>query len=456
MPNQGSSRRNDRLKALRLPELAGRSFLDVRCDEGFFCGYALFQKASEVYGIDADERSISVGRERFPDARFLNDNWDNLPSRQFDVILCTAALHYAENQTALIERLVSHLSDTGVLVLEIGIHPGQETAWVEAERGTDTHLFATRSQIEKVLEKYAWRHVGPSVERVGDPVSCHVFHVSRRMPVAYLMMSEPASGKSTVSRGLFTSSEVELIQGDRLIHHIATGRRDDAPTIANAISTGYSVYRIAQAIESIVCCGLLESYVDCVVASASGRDFAYDGFIPPLARDSFASSLRQHGYMVVNLNWEPIGTRPSSIESASELATAYVAHLGPAELRHDLGENEESFRMGVVDSIAVNREDITIDAWAISTAGKGYSRLVVEMGGRLRSFRQKMMVARPDVQKHFGLPGRSVGVRFVIQRNDDLTLDDLKALSVIALDYNDRKVGQLRLGRRAKASLTAG
>lgn len=40
-PDQaGGSHSFDKLTQLRLPPLAGRSFLDVGCNEGFFCGFA--------------------------------------------------------------------------------------------------------------------------------------------------------------------------------------------------------------------------------------------------------------------------------------------------------------------------------------------------------------------------------------------------------------------------------
>lgn len=45
-----------KLATLAMPPLSGLSFLDVGCNEGFFCGYALFDAAVRVVGIDREPR----------------------------------------------------------------------------------------------------------------------------------------------------------------------------------------------------------------------------------------------------------------------------------------------------------------------------------------------------------------------------------------------------------------
>jgi hypothetical protein len=42
---KGASESLAKLRALRLPSLQGKRFLDVGCNEGFFCGYARFDGA---------------------------------------------------------------------------------------------------------------------------------------------------------------------------------------------------------------------------------------------------------------------------------------------------------------------------------------------------------------------------------------------------------------------------
>lgn len=63
----GDSRSYHKLLALQLPNLKDKSFLDVGCNEGYFCGYAHFMEASKVTGIDINPRFLSVAKALFPE-----------------------------------------------------------------------------------------------------------------------------------------------------------------------------------------------------------------------------------------------------------------------------------------------------------------------------------------------------------------------------------------------------
>jgi trans-aconitate methyltransferase len=98
---KGSSESLEKLKALRLPSLKGKKFIDLGCNEGYFCGYALFAGAAEITGIDRSAAAIGLARSRFPECTFLSQSWEQLPDEKYDVILLLSALHYAEDQEAL-------------------------------------------------------------------------------------------------------------------------------------------------------------------------------------------------------------------------------------------------------------------------------------------------------------------------------------------------------------------
>jgi len=111
----GDSESNQKLVALRLPSLTGRSFLDVGCNEGFFCGFAKFDGAQRVVGLDKSAAYIDRARKRFPDCEFLQQSWDHLPKGPFDVILLASSIHYADDQPQLIHNLMGELAPDGRL-----------------------------------------------------------------------------------------------------------------------------------------------------------------------------------------------------------------------------------------------------------------------------------------------------------------------------------------------------
>ena len=124
---EGDSDSQRKLAALKLPSFLGKSVLDVGCNEGFFCLEALKRGATRVLGIDRNPDFISRAKSRHARLHiggqidFDCRTWDTLPADKFDVVLLLSALHYAEDQRAMIQRLVEHLTPQGLFVLEAGV-----------------------------------------------------------------------------------------------------------------------------------------------------------------------------------------------------------------------------------------------------------------------------------------------------------------------------------------------
>src|SRR5690606_8698797 len=212
--------------------------------------------ARRAVGLDHSRLFIERARQRFPDCEFHHQGWDQLPEGHFDVILLASALHYAEDQPALLRRLIESLSDDGVLVLEMGIVSSQESAWVEVERGIDRRSFPTMSKLKEVLDDYAWKWMGRSISQDGDPVGRHVVHVSRRRPVAYLLMQPPAYGKSSIAARLFPPAEIPVVSGDQKIAEIAQGKLAAPPALRRVIVQGYSPFQTDEAVARVFAAGM--------------------------------------------------------------------------------------------------------------------------------------------------------------------------------------------------------
>ena len=299
----GDSHSEDKLAALRLPELTGRRFLDVGCNEGFFCGFARFDGAAEVVGIDRSAGAIQRARLRFPECVFLQQSWEDLPDGTFDVILLASALHYAQDQEALIHRLMGRLNMGGVLVLEAGIAPGGGDKWVKVQRGIDERLFPTRGKLARVLDPYAWKIIGYSVQQVGDPVQRYVVHVSPSKPFVYLLMAPPASGKSTISRTLFAKAGVPVVSGDRVFGLMSRGKVTAPEALLKVLGSQVKTTGYGKASQRVFGAGLAAQLVDVWIAEGGSGDFALDSYVPEEYQPKVLERLNERGYVPVMLHW---------------------------------------------------------------------------------------------------------------------------------------------------------
>jgi len=322
----GDSDSENKLAALRLPDLRGKRFLDVGCNEGFFCGFALFDGAAESVGIDRSAEAIQRARLRFPQCRFLQHSWDQLPEGKFDVILLASALHYAADQEALIHELMERLDTGGILVLEAGIAPGGGEKWVNVQRGIDERLFPTRGKLARVLDPYAWKIIGYSVPQSGDPVPRYVVHVSQARPFAYLLMSHPASGKSTISRRLFTKAGMPVVSGDRIFGLIGKRTVAAPDALLEALGGDVKSTQLAEATQRIFAAGLGAELVDLWIGQAGEGDFALDSYVPESYQPEVVTRLTERGYLPVMLHWD-LDPTPADRPLAQDKARQFVGQM---------------------------------------------------------------------------------------------------------------------------------
>jgi SAM-dependent methyltransferase len=412
----GGSLTLDKLKKLLLPDLAGRSFLDVGCNEGFFCGFAKFQGASRSVGVDHSAGFIARARQRFPDCEFHVSGWDELPQGPFDVILLASALHYADDQAALLHRLVEHLSPDGVLVVELGIVTSAKSEWVRVERGIDEREFPTMPKLREVLRDYAWKWMGPSVSQDGDPVARHVLHVSRRRPVAYLLMQPPAFGKTTIAKQLFPPAGMPIVSGDQQIGLVAQGKLPAPESLRRAITDGYSPYRIDQTIQRVFDEGHGEALVRLWSAKVGPRDFALDAYVPAHHHGLVQDTLLQLGYLPVQLQWPRVGPKLLPATSADGQAEAF--YLSMADEACAVSPSASGDLTGFVDQVTLLDGVLAIRGWAITAEGRLPERMTVRFAGRTFVVDKFERTLRPDVQKHLGLAHALVGYRLEIDVGD--------------------------------------
>lgn len=333
----GASDSPGKLARLYLPPLAGKSFLDVGCNEGYFCGFAFFDGAAKTVGIDLKADALATARRLFPQCDFRAQNWDDLdPGEHFDVILCSSALHYADHQEKLIHKLAAHLNPDGVLVLEAGIAPGRTPEWREVQRSIDTRLFPTQTLLESILAPYAWKYMGDSVPQPGDPLPRMVYHIRRKRPYLILLLQEPGSGKTSLRKELF--GHCPAISGDVLVARIAAGQEACSPALRACVEQVYKPDKIGLAMARICEQHLLTDYLELVLAHAEGRTTVYDGYIPEAYRQQVEHFFAARAYMPVLPAWTNPYNNGSRGTRARQEARQYQMYLAAILNKSQLGK----------------------------------------------------------------------------------------------------------------------
>lgn len=399
----------EKLTALKLPDLCGLRFLDVGCNEGFFCGFAKFQGAKRVVGIDQSGLFIDRARTRFPDCEFYQQTWDDLPEGEFDVILLASALHYADDQAALVSRLVEHLSADGVLVLELGIVSKKESEWVKVDRGIDQRYFPTMAKLAEVLAPYAWKWMGPSVSQSGDPVARHVAHISRRRPVAYLLLQPPGYGKSSISARLFSPAGVPVVSGDQQISLIAQGKKPVSKALHEAIIRDYSPFRLDQTLQRVFDQGVGgELTALCAKSESSIGDLALDMYVPVEHHAVVEKAFADEGYMPVLMLWDRVGASPINEQTQEEYARTYFLSLqAPGTVPSEKQGSSEV--IGFVDDVRYVDGEVLVKGWAVDENGRLPSQLTVRIRGQVFQVESLRAYERLDVQRHLKSANAQVG-----------------------------------------------
>lgn len=335
----GDSESAQKLRALQLPDLSGLRVLDIGCNAGFFCGYAAWQGASEVVGVDMNGDFIAMAREIFPGCRFVCQDWATLDDSKYDVILFLSAIHYAPDQRAMLDFLMERVSPRGMLVLEIGVAPGSENKFVEVSRSIDKRFFPTSAKLESMLSRYAIKVIGKSVPQGGDPIPRMVYHVSHRRPVAVTLLDAPHTGKSSIARAIFRE-DMRVISGDTLYYEILHGKRDAPPEIRVALSMVKEgdTLNCASATYHICKNGWVSLLGDLIAEAAQGSGFVLDMYVSPPWREALRSCLDEKGFFVADLRLFEAESRLRGRETSRELSGKYMDYLA-----HDFLINEKDY-----------------------------------------------------------------------------------------------------------------
>ncbi|MET3848523.1 class I SAM-dependent methyltransferase [Paenibacillus sp. OAE614] len=140
-----------------LPDLQGKSVLDLGCGFGWHCRYAREQHAAEVVGVDISAKMLESAREQTDDPAitYLQAPIEDIhfPDGHFDVVLSSLAFHYVQSFDAVCQKVHSCLKQGGTFVFSVE-HPiftsRPEQEWILDDQGSPLYWPVDHYQDEGV------------------------------------------------------------------------------------------------------------------------------------------------------------------------------------------------------------------------------------------------------------------------------------------------------------------
>jgi SAM-dependent methyltransferase len=386
---------------MRLPDLAGKSVLDLGCNEGFFCWYAWAAGASRVVGVDKEDKWIERARLRCPAVEFIVSDWREWASdEQFDVVILASALHYADDQEWLLHFAMSRVAAGGLLVLEIGVANGDEDQFWSAKRSIDTRSFPTRRKIEGILARYAYKYVGLSVKQEGDPVARWVLHCRCRQPMVVLLLGAGYSGKSTLAR-LLSAKGIDLVRFDDFFTGFLSrpGFLDENLreifTKFNPLLQGDKI--IVEIFESP---STVQSFVRCLLPSSPPEILVIDGYVPAKFQRGFIEEVKKYGYVV----WSADCQSAEIWEDRDGLLNEFIVVSDNFVVKTDR-------IVGHIDAVLISDKGLTISGWGIDPLDRSpLSGVMLKSGDYLENVLVLRQVMRKDlVERGYVSEGAAAG-----------------------------------------------
>jgi SAM-dependent methyltransferase len=268
---KGNSDSEAKLTKLRLPELKGKSFLDLGCNMGFFCRVAAQRGAARVVGVDQNEAAIAEARQLDPSGEYIAANWFDALRKiegKFDVIVHLSAFHYVEDQPEFLRLLRSKLTPNGLFILECGVVASAEPRYVYIKRKYGVTRHVTTPLLDSLLGDFAVRKIARSVDQSGDRVPRFVYHCRIWQPTVVFVRGESYAGKSNLGKLLSSQSDAACIRMDELIpslqmcpdaalsalmqDYFAAGDRKTLDGVAQAILDAGRLHEFCQAVAGLI------------------------------------------------------------------------------------------------------------------------------------------------------------------------------------------------------------
>lgn len=109
-----------------LPNLTGKTVLDLGCGYGWHCVYAMEQGATKAVGVDISHKMLDIAREKttFKQVEYICSAMEDFEAQasSFDVVLSSLALHYIADFEEVAKKAHHCLKPGGSFVFSVE-HP---------------------------------------------------------------------------------------------------------------------------------------------------------------------------------------------------------------------------------------------------------------------------------------------------------------------------------------------
>ena len=131
-----------------LPDLSGKSLLDLGCGYGEHCKMFIDMGAKSVVGVDISEKMLEVAHRENSDPKiiYLNipmEDIDKLDGR-FDVVVSSLAIHYVESFAEVVKKIYDKMNTNGVFVFSqehpIGTAYSNGNRWTKDDNGNKLYV----------------------------------------------------------------------------------------------------------------------------------------------------------------------------------------------------------------------------------------------------------------------------------------------------------------------------
>ena len=139
-----------------LPDLKGKTVLDLGCGFGVHCKKFVELGAEKVVGIDISKKMLEVANAQNSDSKiqYINmpmEDVDKL-TEQFDVVISSLVFHYIQDFNGTIKNIFNLLNQNGTFIFSqenplCTCHSGSQR-WTKDENGNKVHLNLSNYGVE--------------------------------------------------------------------------------------------------------------------------------------------------------------------------------------------------------------------------------------------------------------------------------------------------------------------